>query len=389
MIRMLVLLLLVASAPLAARMQTVERDDPIDRWNHFIVGGIDDRRYLPLTLGPDRTGLGLRVRTSMGWDDNIYRMDRNEDQALFMDGFGDIYSGANFSMLSVGARLQASGRVYFGEPEASLWDLRLGAFVKKPYDGGLGFGVTGDALFQQIPAYEIGGPIERRDALRAYGVTARGYAGVALTEALIAEAGLRGQITEFSEREEFESLDSWEIGLDAMLYIHLLNFAQVRPYLIVDYESFRELEERRTDGTERTRSEELELLKFKFGVDAKIDLGFAHLAGGAYGKRTDDSAAGFIRHWEFGLQAAADLFMVDGWRLSLSADMWNREYDDRVETPGETVTERYLRAYGELAWNMWEFVHVGGRYTYERRISSISNGGYATNEAVVFLEFIF
>lgn len=394
----LVILLVLFSAPTFAQEGgsegTTEPDlneEPIDPWADFEVGGTADGFYLPLTLGRDRTGLGLRLRGSFGWDDNIFKVDRDDDTGSFLDAGAITYAGANLGLFSLGVRGKVAGRTYFGDPDANQWDLKLGGFAKMPYNGGLGLGISGDVLYQQLQTYEIAGPIVRQDDLRASGAIARAHIGYQVASVLIFEVGFTGETTDFSEEENVPSLDSWTIGMDAGIYFDVFGFMQLHPYVAFDYEWFRDQLDRNDDGSVLRDEDDLQLLDFEVGSDLKLEFFFIELAGRAYAKRQDDSAAGFNRYWQYGVDAAVDLNLATEIRLTLGADYWLREYDDRVDfdvssNGEETLHESHFKGFVELAWNFWEFFYLGGRYIYERRISEIDNGGYAANEVAAFLE---
>jgi hypothetical protein len=391
----LVILALFA-APIFAQEDTPSSTEPggdeeaVDPWADFEVGGVQDGVYLPLSLGRDRTGLGLRVRGSFGWDSNIFLEDRDEDNALFVDAAGQTYVGANFGICSLGARALIAGRLYFGEPDATLWDLKLGAFFKVPYNGGFGFGISADALYQQLHIYEVTGPITRQDDLRASGYIARAYIGYQVSF-VIFELGFTGQTTDFSEEKDIPSLDSWTIGTDFSIYLKFWDFLELRPYVEFNYEWFRDQVDIQDDGTPLSDDDKLQLLKFTYGCDFKLNLPFLEAQGRAYSMRQDDAAAGHERYWQYGVKAAADLNLVGEVRLTFGGHYWTREYDDREDidntTEGEkTVHERYLQGWVEAAWNFWEFMWAGARYVYTRRSSDIDNAGYADHEISVFLE---
>jgi hypothetical protein len=363
-------------------------EEEVDPWKDFEVGGIEDGAYLPLGLGRDRTGLGFRARGSFGWDSNIFLEDRDDDTGLYIDGVSYAYVGANFGLVALGARAQLAGRLYFGEQDAGLWDLKLGGFFKLPYNGGFGFGVSGDVLYQQLQTYEITGPITRQDDLRASGMIARGYVGYQAAF-MIFELGFTGQTTDFTEEKDVPSLDSWTIGTDFSVYFSVFDFLELHPYVGFDYEWFRDQVDIQDDGTPLSQEDKLQLLKFNYGCDFKLNLPFIEAQGRAYSIRQDDSAAGHDRYWQYGLKGAVDLNLVGDVRLTAGGHLWTREYDDRVDegsTGKSTVHERLLQGWIELAWNFWEFFHVGARYKYSRLASNLDNGGYADNDVSVFLE---
>lgn len=396
--RLWLLLVSVLAMPLMAADDAPadESDTEADPWGSgFEVGGLADGQYLPLTIGRDRTGLGLRARISAGWDSNIFKEDRGEDSSFFGDAAGQVWVGHQFGMIALGARGQVAGRLHFGEPDADLWDLKLGAFFKLPYDGGFGFGISGDVLYQQLHTYEVLGPIQRQDDLRAAGAIGRAYVGY---EAgfVIFELGLTGQTTDFSEEREVPSLDSWTMGADFSVAMNFWDVLLLRPWVAFDYEWFRDQLDRDDDGSILNDEDAVQLLKFTFGADAKLNLGFIEAEARAYGVRQDDSAAGFDRYWQYGLLGAIDLNFEKILRVTLGFHAWTREYDDRIDLDSlesgettKTLHERLLVGFVEASWNFWAFFHAGARYAYERRISDINNFGFSAHEATIFLEIAF
>jgi hypothetical protein len=388
--------LLLFSAPLFGQRSgdadPSSDDEPVDTWQDFEVGGLADGEYLPLTLGRDRTGLGLKIRGAMGFDNNVFKEDRNVDGAFLMDGMAYAYVGANFGLLSLGARGHLAGRLHFGEPDADMWDMKLGGFIKMPYaGGGFGFGISGDALYQQLQTYEIAGPLVRQDDLRAGGYIARAHLGYAVGF-IILEGGITGQISDYSEEKNLRSLDNWELGADLGVYLDFFGVVRLHPYVKFDYNWFRDQVDVQDDGTPLSDTDKLQLLTLSYGADFEIDFGFFRAQGRAYGDRQDDSAAGFARYWQYGIRGAADFVMISGIRLTVGAHFWTREYDDRDDFDNgqpTTLNERYFDGWAEMAWNFWEFFSVGGRYRYTRRISGLDNGGYAAHEITGFLEIAF
>ncbi|MCA8910161.1 MAG: hypothetical protein KDB82_00530 [Planctomycetes bacterium] len=399
MAKWLIILAVLLAAPVYAQQEggnsgtdPDSNAEPVDPWADFEVSGLADGEYLPLTLGRDRTGIGLRARGSFGWDSNIFREDKDDDTGLFIDGASYAYAGLNLGLFSIGARGQIAGRLYFGDPDADRWDVKLGGFFKMPYNGGFGFGISADVLYQQLTTYEVTGPLIRQDDLRASGAIARAYVGYEVAGFIIFELGFTGQTTDFTEEQQIPSLDSWTIGSDFGIYFDILGFLELHPYVAFDYEWFRDQLDLQDDGTPLSTEDKLQLLKFNYGSDFKLNLPFIEAAGRVYSIRQDDSAAGYERYWQYGLRAAADLNLVGDVRLTVGAHFWTREYDDRVDVDNvgvngtKTVQERYLNGYVELAWNFWEFFAVGARYAYIRRTSDIDNAGYAQHEITAFLE---
>lgn len=396
MAKWLVILLLVLAAPLFAQEDSTSSTEPggdeegIDPWQDFEVGGVQDGAYLPLSLGRDRTGLGLRMRASFGWDSNIFLEDKDDDTGIYADAAAYTYVGANFGFVSLGARAQLAGRLYFGEPDAGMWDLKLGGFFKVPYNGGFGFGISADALYQQLHTYEITGPLTRQDDLRASGYIGRAYVGYQWSF-IIFELGFTGQTTDFSEEKEVPSLDSWTIGSDFSVYLKFWDFMELHPYVAFDYEWFRDQVDIQDDGTPLSTEDKLQLLKFTYGCDFKLDLTLIEAQGRVYSSRQDDSAAGHRRYWQYGIKGAVDLNLVQELRLTVGGHLWTREYDDLQDVDNTTVAEktvheRYLQGWLEAAYNFWEFMSAGARYVYTRRASDIDNAGYADHDISLFLE---
>lgn len=395
---LLILALLFAAPGFAQQDGASSGTDPdsseesVDPWADFDVGGLADGEYLPLSLGRDRTGIGLRARGAFGWDSNIFKEDKHDDTGLYIDGASYAYAGMDLGLFAIGARGQLAGRLYFGEADADLWDLKLGGFFKLPYNGGFGFGISADVLYQQLQTYEITGPLTRQDDLRASGAIARAYVGYEVGGFIIFELGFTGQTTDFTEERDIPSADSWTIGTDFGVYFDIFGIIELHPYVAFDYEWFRDQLDVQDDGTPLSTEDKLQLLKFNYGSDFKVNLPFIEVAGRAYSRRQDDAAAGFERYWQYGLYGAADLNLVGDVRLTVGGHFWTREYDDRVDVDNvgingtKTVQERFLKAYVELAWNFWEFFAVGARYSYTRRTSDIDNAGYAVNDVTAFLE---
>ncbi len=390
------LIVLLLASPLAGqRTGSADPDtgaEPVNPWNDFEVGGIADGQFLPLRLGRDRTGLGLRARGGLGLDNNVFKVDRDHESAVMLDGMALAYVGANLGLFSVGARGHVAGRLHFGEPDADQWDLKLGGFAKVPYaGGGFGFGVSGDVLYQQLQTYEITGPLTRQDDLRASGVIGRAHIGYAVGM-LIFEAGVTGQLNDYSEETDVESLDNWAIGTDLGMYIDFFGVIRLHPFVQFDYSWFRDQDDVKADGTPLSNQDKLQLLALGYGTDVEVDFGFFRAQATFYGKRQDDSAAGHQRFWHHGVRGAADFAMVYSVRLTVGAHLWTREYDARpdfVDGSPTTLHEHNVDAWAELAWNFWEFFSVGGRYAYLRRISGINNGGYAAHQITAFLEVSF
>jgi len=373
-----------------------DNPEPIAPFAGFEVGGVADGEYLPLRLGRDRTGLGLRMRTSFGWDSNIFKEDRDDDTGLFGDAVAEAWLGHDFGILAGGVRGTVAGRLYFGEPDAGMWDMKLGAFLKVPYGGGgWGFGISADALYQQLQTYELTGPITRQDDLRASGGIARAYVGYAVSF-VIFELGFHGETTDFSEEKVVPSYDNWEIGTDFSVYINIWDTVELRPYVDFSYTWFRDQFDLQDDGTLLRQQDDLQLLKFNYGCDFSVDLGIIETQGRVYSIRQDDGAAGFNRYWQYGARGAIDFNFHEQLRLTAGIEAWHREFDDRVDVdsldPGsteKTTFERYAMLWGEVAYNVYSFLYVGVRYTYARRISDVNAAGYAVHTAAVFLELGF
>lgn len=391
-------LLLLSALPLWAQdsgqPSTANPDDKssVEPFESIEVGGPSDGAYLPLALGRDRTGWGLRARMSIGWDSNIYKVAQDDDSALFGDAVADAYFGANLGMLAAGVRGLAAGRLYFGEPDADMWDVKLGGFLKMPYaDGGWGAGVSADVLYQQLQTYEIASTISRQDDLRASGTVARAHLGYAFS-IFVFEAGLHGQNTEFSEEGGLPSNDSWQTGIDLGLYMRLAA-VELRPWVDFSYEWFREQRDRDEYGQLLNNDDALQLLEVSYGLDFAVDLSVIEIQGRAYARRQDDSAAGFERWWQYGLRGAADL-NLDSARVTFGLHLWTREYDKRPDidsVTGEesTTFERYSQYWGEVAVNVLGPFSLGVRAVYTRRISTITGQGFEATEILIFAEISF
>ncbi|MCC6464835.1 MAG: hypothetical protein IT463_05790 [Planctomycetes bacterium] len=406
--RWLIALLVLAASPLAAEQEGdnpapaegPEAEQPADEGSiaDTEVGGAADGVYLPLTLGRDRTGIGMRARASVGYDDNLFKVDRDEDTGAFVDGLADLYAGMNLGLFAFGTRATLAGRLHFGDPDANLWDLKLGGFFKLPYGGGgLGCGLSADVLYQQLQTYEILGPITRRDDLRAAGAVARAHIGYSVSF-VVFELGLHGRTQDFSEELSLDSLDSWAIGADFSIGLNFWDVLEIKPYARFDYEWFRDQFDLMDDGSYSHLDDRVQLMDVDVGADWTLDVGLIEATGRVYIQRQDDSAHGHDRYWQYGLRAAADFNFVDELRITAGLHAWNREFDDRLDLEAfyringggsVTVFERYVQFWTELSWNFWAFMHAGARYSYTRRTSDIDNGGYANNQITAFLEIGF
>jgi hypothetical protein len=376
---------------LPAFAQTDRDAEPIDPWEHFEVGSLAEDPYLPLRLGRDLTGFGLRARAALGWDTNIFREENDARDGFLLDGMARVHAGARAGLVAFGARGHAAARLYFGDADADTWDIKLGGFAKVPYSlGGLGFGISGDALYQRVHVYEITSAVERRDDLRATGAIARAHAGWAFSLVTF-ELGVTGEAHDFTETGGEESLDHWKLILDASATFAFYDTIRLKPYVQTDYVAFRDLVERNVDGSER--DDNLDLLRFEYGGEIDLELGFMRAHGAVYGRRQDDGAAGFERYWQFGARAAATIFLVGDAYFTTGGEIWTREYDKRPATDSDgnqsKLIERHVMIWGELGWNFWEFFSLGARYRYTRRVSGLDGGGYIASEAMVFLEIEF
>jgi hypothetical protein len=236
-----------------------------------------------------------------------------------------------------------------------MWDLKLGGFVKVPYGGGgWGFGISADVLYQQLQTYELTGPLTRQDDLRASGGIARVHVGYSLSF-LIFELGFTGKTTDFSEENAVPSYDNWEIGSDFSVYINAWDVLEIRPYIEFSYAWFRDQFDLQDDGTLLRQEDDL-----------------------------------------YGLRGALDLNLYEPLRITFGLDAWHREYDDRVDVdsldPDSTVKttfERYAMLWTEVAYNVYSFLYLGGRYSYSRRISDVNAAGYAVHTATLFVELNF
>ena len=366
--------------------------DAIAPFDDVEVGGAADGAYLPLALGRDRTGIGLRARLSFGWDSNVHKVDRHDDSAAFGDAIAQAHFGLDLGKIAAGVRGLAAGRAYFDQPDGDLWDLRLGGFLKIPYgEGGLGMGLSADVLYQQLQTYQITSEVARRDDLRAAGVISRAWMGYSFSRFAL-EAGLRGKSEDFTEEPGEPSHDNWEVALDLGLYMDLYAL-QLRPFVEVSYTWFRDQFDRDEMGVPLSDEDKLQLLKFYYGADFGLNLKVFSVLGRAYTMRQDDGAEGFERYWQYGVRAAADINLVLA-RLTVGGHLWWREYSDRVDLDPQTgerstTTERYARLWVEFAYGVAGPLSVGLRYVFERRDSDIDNGGFAANEIALFVEVKF
>jgi hypothetical protein len=233
---LIALLTVVAAGPALAQESPTptsaskDDSDSIAPFDGIDVGGAADGAYLPLALGRDRIGWGLRARLSFGWDSNIFKVDRHDDSAMFGDAIADAYIGIGTAKVAVGVRGLVAGRLYFGEPDADQYDVKLGGFFKIPYgDGGLGMGISADILYQQLQLYEVASTVTRQDDLRAGGVIGRAYMGYAFSRFAL-EVGVHGQSDNYSEESTNPSYDNWEIGIDLGIYMDLYAL-QLRPFV--------------------------------------------------------------------------------------------------------------------------------------------------------------
>ncbi|MCL4731407.1 MAG: hypothetical protein KJ044_13335, partial [Planctomycetes bacterium] len=231
--------------------------------------------------------------------------------------------------------------------------------------------------------------------LRASGGIARVHVGYSLSF-LIFELGFTGKTTDFSEENAVPSYDNWEIGSDFSVYINAWDVLEIRPYIEFSYAWFRDQFDLQDDGTLLRQEDDLQLLKFNYGADVRLDIGLIEAEARVYSLRQDDSAAGFNRYWQYGLRGALDLNLYEPLRITFGLDAWHREYDDRVDVdsldPDSTVKttfERYAMLWTEVAYNVYSFLYLGGRYSYSRRISDVNAAGYAVHTATLFVELNF
>ena len=378
-------LLLLLAAPLAAQ----DDDDEELFGEGWHVGGPADAAYQQLSRGEDRTGYTLEARVSTGFDSNIFFEDRGEDGNFFMDAVAHAHFGLELGMARAGVRGLLAGRVYPGEVDATLWDMTLGGFADVPVDGGLGYGVTGDAIYRQLAWYEIRGPITRADDLRMVGVSTRAWIGYAVTEWVVLEMGATFVIDDYTEEKRLDSLDSWEIKADFGVRLDL-RLVKLRPYVSLDYESFREQVDFKANGI--PKKSDLDLIKFDIGAAFDLHIWKLESHGNVYIKRQDDSSSGFDRYMQYGVRGVADLDLDEKYILRAGFDIWTREYEDRVD-PGtvgaSTVFERNLSIHLDLGYNFWEFFNAGIRWQWDRRTSDLDNQGYSNTQVSVFLEIDF
>ncbi|GIK53643.1 MAG: hypothetical protein HUU03_08115 [Planctomycetaceae bacterium] len=361
----------------------------------------------PLTFSRDRVGWGISARAGVGFDTNIFKEDRNEDSGWFADGRAAAFFGVNIAdIIALGVEGRASGRLYFGQDDAedaNIFDLWLAAFLKHPVDKpGFGGGIRVEALYDQQQNYEIVGPLTRQDDLRRGDFRARSWFGWMPAGVLYLEWGLSARLTDYSEEENPEagdvlgvnslgSKDSWEFGIDFSPELRFWQFFTVGPYIMFQYEWFREQFDLHPD-TFSANGDKLQLLRFEYGAKARLRFwGFHQSYAKIYARRQDDSAQGFNRYWQYGLMVQTE-FKFAIVRIGGGFDVWTREFDERADpdvlgASRESVFERYLGINVELGVNFVWTLEVGARYDFQRRTSDLNNEGYLAHQVSLFVGF--
>lgn len=392
---LLVALFAMTATPLCAADDNEANTEPNQGvfGDDFETGSVADRDLLPLAIGRDRTGWGVTARVSGGYDDNVFKVDRNVDREFFAHATAEAYFGVSLGYVEVGVRGQAAGRLYFGLDDSEVWDLKVGGFVRAPYDydeGGIGWGVSADGLWQQLHTYEFTSNIARRDDLKVAGAIARAWIGYSISGYIIPEIGITGRFEDVSEEANLNSLDNWRASVDVSVTMRLW-LVEIRPYAEAHYSWFRDLYDTDDDGTINVDEDKLQITNFDVGVDARLDLGILEAEGRAYANRQDDGAAGFERYWQYGLRAQARLNIISTVRITGGFHVWTREYTDR-ETPRPDIAtpiERYLSVNAEVAYGFVGMIYVGGRWEFQRRDSDFNNGGFTNHQLTLFVEVSF
>ncbi|MCC6573976.1 MAG: hypothetical protein IT462_09295 [Planctomycetes bacterium] len=352
-------------------------------------------------VGADRVGFGLDARAGAGHDDNIFNVDRHKEDGFFAEFFGKAHYGTKiFDLFEVGVRGRAVDRFYFDgahehhEDEAHdhhLWDVRLGGFLRhraaKP--GDLGFGVSADLIYQKARYYELTGPVLRFFKTNRTAIIGRVYGEYNVFSFMGLELGVTGSHSDFSEDNLVESPDYWNLGVDFGVYLRFWDFLQFKPYVGFEYDSFRDVLDQNDDGSISKTDDKLQLLRWRFGVEARVQIvELLTLMGRAYVARQDDSAQGFQRYTQYGAEVATQ------WKVSIvrifgGLKAWAREYDDRFRFDSnleqESVLEQFFGFYGEVRVNFFWRLYAGGRVDYDRRSSRIDNRGFANTQWQVFV----
>lgn len=400
----LVAALLLLSAPVFAQSDSggatpPPADKPADKPASGEKSESEKEDEGPLTFSPNRTGWGFLVYGGIGYDTNIFKEDRDEQESFFLDGRAAAYFGVNIAkVFALGVEGRARGRIHFSDQDANTFELFLAAFLEKPAEesGAFGAGLRVEGLYDQQQYYEIFGPITRQDDLRRGEYRARSWFAWMPTGFLRFEWGLALRLTDFTEDKNalgssIASKDSWEFTGDFMAELRFWKFFNIAPYIRFDYEWFREQFDLHPDDFS-VDGDKLQLLRFEVGAKAKLRLwSFNNTSARVYARRQDDSAQGFDRYWQYGLQAQT-MFNVSIVRFGGGFDVWTREFDERIDpdfssASRESVFERYLAIHAEIAVTFVWMLEVGIRYEFQRRTSDLNNEGYLDHQFLIFIGF--
>ncbi|MEE9311802.1 MAG: hypothetical protein V3V10_05245 [Planctomycetota bacterium] len=388
--KMLALLLVVFSAPVFAQAEPApaEQSDTTN-WEEFDIETPGQNAYSPVRLGTDKTGLGIVSRLSFGFDDNIFKVDRHDDSAIFGDLFAEAWLGQNLAVVTVGGRFSVAGRMHFFQDDAedaNMFDVTIGGFVKLPYGtGGFGAGFSADLLYNQLQWYEIGGPITRRDDMKTAAGIGRAYVGYKMYGMMIPELSVTAWSQDFNEEENIPSFDSITYRVEFGVAVDLL-VVEVRPYGTMDWENFREQLEIDDDGRIAPTADELALLNFTAGADVKADFLLLDVVGKVWWERQDDDHQGFLRYNEYGATAVVQIPIIPLIDFVGGGTVWSREYEKAPDSDGATAFERSLQLWGEAKYELYTFLYLGGRYSYQRRTSDFDGGGFASNQMSLFVQ---
>ncbi|MDC1141487.1 hypothetical protein OAU50_00205 [Planctomycetota bacterium] len=395
MSKWLALVLMVFAAPAFAQEDSPAPSDPPETadatdWEQFDIDTPGQDSYQPVRLGKDKTGMGVVTRLSFGYDDNMFKLDRHDEAAMYGDFLAQAWFGADLGVVSAGVRASVSGRMHFFQDnanDADMFDMTLGGFVKLPYGGGgFGAGLSVDLLYNQLQWYDLGGPITRRDDMKAAAGVARAYVGYKMLGFLIPELAVSGWSEDFNEEENLPSFDSITYRVEFGLAVDVLGIVQIRPYGTMDWESFREQLEIDDDGSIAPTADELALLNFTAGADVKADLLILDIVGKVWWERQDDDHQGFLRFNTYGATAVVQVPIVPLVDFVGGGTFWSREYEKTPDDEGATAFERHMQLWGEATYEVMSFMHIGARYSYERRTSDFDGAGFITNQLSFFVQ---
>ncbi|MHC4841845.1 MAG: hypothetical protein ACYTDT_12985, partial [Planctomycetota bacterium] len=344
MSKWLAILLVACAMPVMAQD---EADEPESGdWEQFDISTPGQDAYSAVRLGKDKTGFGLVTRLSFGYDDNIFKVDRHDDAAMYGDLLAQAWFGADLGVVSAGARMSVSGRMHFLQDnanDADMFDVTLGGFVKLPYGGGgWGAGLSADLLYSQLQWYEIGGPITRRDDMKVAAGIGRAYVGYKLWGFFIPELAVTGWTEDFNEEENIPSFDSITYRIELGFAMDVAGIVEVRPYGTLDWENFREQLDIDDDGSIAPSADEIALLNFTAGADVKADLLLLNVIGKVWWERQDDSHQGFLRSNTYGVTGVVEIPIIPVIDFVGGATIWSREYEKAPDSDGSTAFERHF-----------------------------------------------